>query len=146
MPQFARPDADTIIENWTDEGGAATDLFQSIDEVTFDDADFVRSPLPAVAGDVYVCRLSDVTDPAVSTGHIIRARLNKSGGGATIDMTVELRQGYVSEASQGTLIATLTQANVTNSFVEYTYTLSAGEADSITDYTDLFLRFTADTV
>lgn len=76
-----------------------------------------------------------------SSGHVIRARLAKdASGGAQIDATVQLRQGYVSEASLGTLIATLTQANVTNTFTTYSYTLSAAEADAITDYTSLFLR------
>jgi len=47
MPQFARPDADLSIGEsaWEDEGGASTNLYQSIDEVVAADGDFVRSEI-----------------------------------------------------------------------------------------------------
>lgn len=142
MPQFERPDADTTLGNYTDQGGGAVNIFQAIDEVAPSDADFIRSPTNPV-NEIYVCRLSDVTDPLLSTGHIIRVRAGTdvASGGNIIDMVVQLRQGYVSEGTQGTLIATLTQANISaGSFVTYTYTLTGPEADSITNYNDLFLR------
>lgn len=59
-----------------------------------------------------------------------------------LDFTQQLRQGYVSEASQGTLIAAQTRAGVSSTtFTTSTYTLSAAEADAITAYGSLFFRF-----
>ena len=90
-----------------------------------------------------VFRLSDVTDPVSSTGHSMRMRsaTDVASGGETLDFTLQLRQTYVSEASLGTLIATLTRNGVTgNTWTTTTYTLSAAEADAVTDYTALFYR------
>lgn len=142
MPQFERPDADTTIGNYQDQGGGTTNIFQSIDEVSPSDADFIRSPTSPV-NEVYVCRLSDATDPLLSTGHTIRVRSSTDQDlQETLDLTVQLRQGYTNEGAQGTLIATLTRSSInSSSWTTTTYTLSAGEADSITNYNDLFLRF-----
>lgn len=142
MPQFARPDADITIGNFTDEAGGTVDIFQSIDEATPDDADFIRSPASPV-NEVYVSRLSDVTDPLSSVSHTIRMRTATDlEGQEAIDFTQELRQGYVSEASLGTLIASQSRTGVTSTvWTTSAYTLSGAEADAITDYTDLFLRF-----
>lgn len=114
----------------------------TIDEVTASDTDYIRSPTsPASA--VYVARLSDVTDPTSSSGHIMRMRTSVDlANQESIDFTHQLRQGYVSEASQGTLIASQSRNGVTSTtWTDSTYTLSAAEADAITNYNDLFYRF-----
>lgn len=142
MPQFARPDADTTIGNFTTDAGGTTNLFQQIDEVSPNDADYVRSPASPIS-EAYVCRLSDITDPASSSGHIIRMRTATDlAAQEAIDFTHQLRQTYVSEASQGTLIASQTRLGVTSTtWTTSAYTLSGAEADAITDYTALFFRF-----
>lgn len=141
MPQFGRPIADTVIGAYTDEAGGTANIFEGIDEVTPEDVEFVRSEV-GPSSSVYACALtSSLEDPLASTGHIIRSRANKSAaGGAQIDLTVQLRQGYVNEGAQGTLIATLSQSDIDENFTTYAYTLSSGEADAITDYTDLAYR------
>lgn len=143
MPQFARPDNDFNNPGlFTDQGGGSVDIFLTIDEVTPDDADFIRSPTsPASA--VYVARLSDVTDPVSSTGHIIRMRTSTDlAAQEVLDFTQQLRMTYVSEASQGTLIASQARNGVSSTtWTTSAYTLSAAEADAITDYTALFFRF-----
>jgi len=58
-------------------------------------------------------------------------------------MTVKLYQGGGNSIGGGTLIATFTRNNVSTTVTEYTETLSSGEANSITDYTDLYLEFSA---
>lgn len=59
-----------------------------------------------------------------------------------LDFTQQLRQGYVSEASLGTLIASQSRLGVSSTtWTTSAYTLSAAEADAITDYTALFFRF-----
>jgi hypothetical protein len=137
MAQFARPDADTVTDVWT-----TTPLWSKIDEGATGDGTRVVSDANPITAEAFVCRLSDVTDPVSSTGHIIRAKWrNEVTGSANLLITAELREGYVSEVSQGTLIGTL-QITITTGQVDQTdtYTLSAGESNSIGDYTDLFLR------
>lgn len=114
----------------------------TIDEVTASDADYIRSPAAPV-NEACAFSLSDVTDPAASTGHIIRMRTATDlAAQQSIDFTQQLRQGYVSEASQGTLIASQSRLGVTSTtFTDSAYTLSGAEADAITDYNALFLRF-----
>ena len=143
MPQFARPDNDfNNPDGFTDQGGGAVNIYQTIDEAGADDADFIRSVVTPTS-DVYVARLSDVTDPALSTGHIMRMRTSADQDAQeTIDFTQQLRQGYVSEVTPGTLIASQARNGVTSTtWTTSTYTLSAAEADAITDYTALFYRF-----
>ncbi len=143
MPQFARPDADITDGNWLNDAGSAVDLFEAINEVTPSDADFIESGL-APATDAFACSLSDVEDPLSSSSHIVRWRRGKdAAGGAAVDLTVQLRQGYVSEGVQGTLITSQADAGIPDAFADASYTLSGAEADAITDYNDLQLRIVA---
>lgn len=143
MPQFARPDG--TLDNtgaFTDQAGGSTNLHLVVDEATADDADYIRSPTSPV-NDVITFSLSNVTDPALSTGHVLFMRTSvDQAAQESIDITEQLRQGYVSEASQGTLIASQTRAGITSTtWTDSSYTLSGAEADAITDYTDLAARF-----
>ena len=148
MAQFGRPEADTYnSDGWTEDDGNTVDMWEEINEVTASDTDYIRSAL-APTSDVYVTRLSDMEDPVSSTNHVVRWRWGKSAaGGATINGTVQLRQGYVNEGTQGTLIATCASAEVVpDAFTDDSYTLSGGEADAITDYTALYIRILANQV
>lgn len=144
MPQFARPDATTDNTGaFTDQAGGSVNLHLVIDEVTADDADFIRSVVsPATTPITF--SLSDVTDPVSSTGHIMRMRTSTDlNAQEVLDFVQQLRQGYVSEASQGTLIASQSRTGVSSTtWTTSAYTLSAAEADAITDYTALYHRFT----
>jgi len=145
MAQFGRPSADTFNgDAWIEDGvGDNSALFDEIDESVADDADYVQSPITPTS-DAYVTKLTAVTDPMVSTGHTVRYRYGKNvAAGDQIDLTVQLRQGYVNEGSQGTLIHSEVHANVAAAFVAGAFTLTGGEADTITDYSDLYLRFVA---
>jgi hypothetical protein len=142
MAQFLRPNADTNNPGtYTNQAASSTNIYQAIDEAVADDADYIQSPVAPTSTKVYVTKLQSGTDPVSSSGHVLRWRYNKdAAGGAQINMTVELRQAYVSEASLGTLIATRTFNNVSDVFTNDNYTLTGGEADAITDYTNLYLR------
>lgn len=70
-------------------------------------------------------------DPGLSTGHVLEV----DAEGSADSITVELRQG-------ATLIATLTCSPI-GELTVFSHTLSAGEADAITDYTALFVRIFA---
>ncbi len=125
--QFARPSSDVTVGLWT-----TAPLYASIDEVSYDDLDNITSSKNPTA-DICEVGLSSVTDPLNSSGHIIRyrAKTNVQSG-----MIVYLMQGATTIASQ--------TPPLTTSFQTFTYTLTAVEADSITNYTDLRLRFSAD--
>lgn len=136
MAQLALPVADTFNGGWI-----TAPLWSKIDEGSAGGGDATvieESTTTAWA----VVELGAVTDPVSSSGHILRMRWGKLGtaGPATAGI-IELRQGYVNESSQGTLRATFTGATAEGAFLNETYTLSGAEADSITDYSDLFLRF-----
>lgn len=148
MAQFARPSTDTTNDGaWTDQGGGSSSLFATIDESSPSDSDYIRTAM-APTSDVYVTKLTNLEDPVSSSGHTVRWRRGKdASGGATVNETVQLRQGYTNEGSPGTLIATAVSAAATpDSFTTGTYTLSGAEADAITDYTSLYLRFLANQV
>jgi hypothetical protein len=142
MPQTCRPDTDALVGNYTDNAAGTSNIYTKIDEAVADDADYIQSPATPV-NEPYVARLSDVTDPVSSSSHIVRFRYstNVASGGETLDLLVELRQGYTNEGSKGTLIASKTVAGITGTtWTADSFTLSGGEADSITDYTALFIR------
>ena len=152
MAQYAVPDADIHDGNWTDEGAGTIDIFNGVSPDTAgsigagDDTDYAESD-SAPSSSPVAFGLSTIEDPAVSTGHIMRWRRGKNAaGGAQIDLTVELRQGYTGEGAQGTLINTFSDTDIPDSFTTTTDTLTGGEADAITNYADLQVRFVANQV
>jgi len=142
MAQFGRPSTDTTRDNWVEDDNSTTDIFDQIDEASSDDADYIKTQLTPT-NDVYVTKLTTLEDPVSSANHIVRFRYRKEAtGGDIIGLVTELRQGYVNEGTPGTLIATQTNADISGSaWVAGTFTLSGAEADAITDYTNLYLRF-----
>lgn len=145
MPQFGRPSADTLRDNWEEDDGTTTTIFDQIDESVIDDADYIRTVL-VPTNDVYVTKLTTLEDPISSINHVLRVRNRKSTtGGAQIDLTFQLRQGYVSEVTPGTLIAQSVLTNI-DAITTSALTLSGGEADAITDYTNLYVRLVANQV
>lgn len=141
MAQFGRPSTDTTNEGYTNEAAGSTNIYQSIDETSASDADYIQS-VSAPTSDVYVTKLTTLEDPVSSSGHVIRYRYAKSAsGGAQIDLTVQLRQGYTNEGSPGTLIEEWVHTNIGNTATTQSQTLGGAQADAITDYTDLYLRF-----
>src|SRR3972149_787074 len=143
MTQFARPAVDITVSSWTDSSGGATTIFNTLNEVTQDDADFMQAQLLPTRGLWYVTRLTSVGDPLSSANHVVSyayERSSEAGGGA-IDIEIELRQQYVSTAVPGTSIASWTHTAISTSWTSQTQTLSAAQADAITDYSSLYLVF-----
>ena len=146
MAQFGRPSVDTVNEGYTDQGGGGANLYTTLDEVVRDDADYIKSVV-APTSDVYVTKLTAVEDPLSSANHIIRYAYGKdAAGGAQIDQTVQLRQDYVNEGAQGTLIHEAVHTNVAVAWVAGTFTLTGPEADSITNYPNLYVRVVSNQV
>ncbi len=137
--QFARPTADESGGGplaWGDINGGNNNgiLYEEIDEVTANDTDYIDHAIP-FAATTYRNNLSDVTDPLTSSGHIIKWRYKKVLSGITVNARLELYQG-------NTLIVARQFNNIGTTFTQDTYTLSAAEADSIADYSDLKVRVT----
>lgn len=126
--QFARPDADISTGGWT-----TTPLYQKLDETPADDADFVTSPTGTAPQ--FEVGLSDVVDPNSSTGHVIKFRAKAPGGGGGAEQAnAKLFQGT-------NLIAQTEFRNLDrNQFMTFTQTLTATEANAITDYNNLSIR------
>ncbi len=136
MAQFARPDSDVTTGAWVPIGGPAT-LFDTMNEVVASDTDFAESDSNPTF-ELMEVGLSNLPDPALSTGHVLRYRYQKdSAAGAQIDLVVDLVQGV-------TVIATFTHLDIQPGFITQAQTLTGPQADAITDYTDLRIRFTAD--
>lgn len=119
-------------------------LFDQIDETIADVADYIQTGLSPSSA-VYVAKLTTLDDPAVSDGHTVRCRYRKnSAGGDQIDLTVQLIEAYVDEGSPGTLIREEVFTDIDGSgWTAGSFDLTPEEADAISDYTDLFLRFVA---
>ena len=142
-PQIANPVSDSVDGAWTTQDNG-TDLVSVIDEDVAADADYIRSELQP---DNSACRikLEGLSDPNSSTGHILRWRIAKdAGAGATVNMTLTLRQGGGDVLGAGTQIASFARSDVSETFTTYEETLSGAEADAISDYSDLYLELAGD--
>lgn len=125
MAQFLRPSSDITVGAWT-----PTPLYQQIDEQTASDVDFIES------SSVSYCEvgLSVGQDPGVSAGHIVRYRYGRSATNRSLTLVVRLMQGT-------TEVASWTHVDPAQSFVLAEQTLTTTQTDSITDYSNLRLRF-----
>ena len=134
MPAFQRPDGSISDGAWT-----ATPLWEKIDDAIPNDTEEVRS-VNDPSNDIFEVSLTNLADPAVSTGHIVRIRMTRaqSGGGqpGTLDVIVGLYQTT-------TLIASATFSNIALGLATVTFTLTGTEADNITDYDALRVRVDA---
>ena len=137
MP-IIRPDSDSSIVNWTTQTGSGANLYQSIDEITADDADFVQSDTSAINTEYCRTTLENVNDPQTSQSHTLRYRYRKDQAlGRIIAINIRLLQGV------SAIIAERDHANVSPNWTQAEYTLTSTEADSITDYNDLRFQVTA---
>lgn len=136
---IAYPDADITDGGWLNELASATDLYASIDEIwPADDDDYIMSS-GAPSADACTVGLSNVSDPSSSTGHLVRYRYGKRNATTTIDLTVRLLQGAVT-------IASWDHTDIAVAPADAEQTLTSGQADAITDYSDLRLQFEASEV
>jgi len=128
MAQVARPETPDVSTG----GWSPTPCYNEIDEETPNDGDYLTSTKNASA-DTFEVNLGAVSDPNVHTGHTInyRARCDKSSNG---NIVVSLMQGAAT-------IRSYDPGFLTTSFAPYSFTLTEGEAEAITDYSALSLRF-----
>jgi hypothetical protein len=126
--RYAYPTTDTSAGAWTPSTG--TDLWAMIDEATPSDTDYI------VTNTAGKCKLKllPVTDPASSSGHVINYRIWSPITGNAV---VRLIQGA------STLIAEWTHTGLPATATTYSQVLTSGQADSITNYDDLYIEFEA---
>lgn len=137
MPaQIAYPIADTFLDGWTPSAGATA--WEVLDD--FDETDYIES---SSTDNQVNMQLDTLDDPATDVDHILRFRIWRS-----TDLGPALIVGlWVGDpATVGVLIANvaLSDAEIvsTETWETYELTLSGPEADSITDYTDLYVQIT----
>ena len=130
--QYARPNSDiTTPVDWTG-------TYTSINDVTANDATYGWSANDT--DDSYEVSVNTVTDPLTGVDHIIRFRFAQtddgvvSSGGTDSSLSVYLYQGV-------TLIASFLSFTPLTTWATRTETLTTTEANTITDYTNLRLRF-----
>lgn len=126
------PIVDVHNQGWTDNAAGTTNLYQAIDEDAASDSDYVQV---GTTGLIYEAALESITDPASSTGHILHTRYKKDTAADVVSIKAELMQG-------STVLVTRNFSGISTSFTTDDYTLSSGEADSITDYGNLRDRLT----
>ncbi len=111
-------------------GNSDTELWNELDEEQPDGTNSaVRSVVAPTTGDTFEVKLEPCTDPVSSTNHSIS--INARGNGNQVKIQLFQGAGLIAESGEFTLIG---------AFQTFTYNLSGGEIDSITDYTDLRIR------
>lgn len=124
--QKLAPVSDVSAGSWTPSSG--TDLYAMLDETAASDTDYIA----ATSATTCTLALASGSDPASSTGHILRYRLPPGSG----TVSVALKQGTTTIASWG-------PHTLTGAAQDFAQTLTGGEADSITDYSALRVEFTS---
>jgi hypothetical protein len=135
---YLRVDADDSVGEWTNQSGGASNLWDSIDEASASDADYVQSPFKTdgYSSTSAKFRLSNpVAGRTMADPVKIRYRFRKTGSG-TKSLVVVLLQGTTTVASW-----THTGGGLTESFQTVTQTLTAPQVAAITDFDNLFIRF-----
>lgn len=125
--------------SWKREDESTSNLYVSIDEQPgYNDSDYVYHGSP-IATDYFEVTLSDPQYISVTAGEVrVFWRASRISGTATTTIKVELRENT-------TVIASDTQT-VTDSYQTFDFTLTQGERDNITDWTDLRLRFIVESI
>ncbi len=136
MAQFARPVSTVSAGLWEPQGGPSS-LWECLDEVSPSDTDYIE----ALNGENTTCELgiTSLSDPGgSSTGadYHLRVRMQGTGSGGPERIRIALFEGATQRATSGSFTSRA-------SWTTQTYTLTAGEADSISDFTDLRIKLTS---
>lgn len=139
--QTAFPIEDTFVGDYFDQDDGVTDIFNSINEAVHDPDDFISGPRPP-AGEMYICKMEPLNDPGNHNAHQAFFGLQKPAGITDrYDAVIEWREGVIDENNLGTLIGTVSFADLGTSPNIVGISLTSGEAATITDYTDQYLVF-----
>jgi len=132
----ASPVIDITQGGWTDQAGGSS-LYPAIDETDANDTDYIKSSeLTTGQTDTCEIRLSSIGDAGESLAHFPAYRFRKQGS-ASGNLTVGLYDG-------ATLIAEWEYTNVSSGWVTVQPTLTTAQANAISAYNNLRLRFVAE--
>jgi hypothetical protein len=135
MVQYARPDADTSVGNWTASDGGS-DRFAMIDEASTDDSDYISVEDDGMGtSEAITLSLSSVTDPTSTDPHSVVVRAHADDTGGELNLNVHLKDGGTSIKNE--------DFEVETSIVNHTMNLSTAQLNSISGYNDLTLILTA---
>ncbi len=123
--QFLRPISDISNSGWTPSTGS--DLYACIGETVRNDSTYISATAPGAICEVLLG--TSTGDPLSSIDHLPRIVMSAGSGG----IILRLKQG-------ATIIKAWTYASLAGSDTLYEPTLTSGEIDSISDYTDLRLE------
>jgi len=126
------PTGDLADAVWTNQAGSGVNRWQSIDETILDTADFVQSDGPLPSTTKYEATLPPVTDPGTDGGLSVRIRAKCASGAQQFEL--HLMEGGSTRAVRTPLI-------LTTSYAEYVIDLTVLEAASISNWSDLRIRF-----
>lgn len=112
--------------DWYDE------LDEGIDSASPDDVSTHWASATNPSNACIATTVNAITDPATGSGHIIKGRGEKTGS-SQIDATINLLEGVTIRGS-GTTV------DISTSYFTYSHTLSAAEANAITDYSNLIAQ------
>src|SRR3990172_9820611 len=129
MAQTIRPVSDVATGNWL--ASVGNNIAATIDEAVQDDADYTYTTVGGGTGAQVA--LASASDPVSSNNHVVRYR---AMGNNSANLTVSLIENT-------NVRATWTETAVPPTFTNYARTLSGAEADAITNYADLRLKFEA---
>jgi len=103
-----RPNSDEDVGDWEDEGAGTTDIYQSVWGAAQNDSTYIEvGSSSGVSQKKIYFGTNTVSDPLNDNGHIVRIRAQKFGSfssNITSRVNVYFYEGFVSEASPGTLI------------------------------------------
>jgi len=129
--QHAQPVSDQSIGNWTTQAGGTANLWSTVDEVSFDDSDYVQSGQAPASSDHLTLNLGSVSTPQ-SGSRVLHYRYSKDAGTERTDLQVELLQGV-------TVVQSWTHTDIPTTWTQADQSVTG----TITDYTDLHIRLTA---
>jgi hypothetical protein len=137
MAQYARPNSDINVggtSGWYESAGATqTNIYTAIDETSDATSDYIYSSANQLSDGTL--GLSTVTDPEKSTGHILRYTYLRTVTNKNYTIEVSLYDGT-------SLIAGPYQhVNPPNTYSTAAQTLDSTQADAISDYSNLAIRY-----
>jgi hypothetical protein len=147
MTQYAVPIQDDVITRWVNSATDQIDLYSyinsGIDSGTSNTTEYIQGnpnltpPLDYVDNDIYVSKLTSLSDPDSSSSHILKYRAG-GGGFGSCSISFELAQttggGYIARETRNFSPGGSPDTGL------FSLTLSAAEADNITDYSSLYFR------
>jgi hypothetical protein len=148
IDEVIRPDSDSLVAAWRDEGGSTSNIYQSVDEVTQSDTDYAKlrvanwilTECPSTTTRTLRFRLSNPSappNPYQTVALECRSRIVdpfSTGFTATVDVKIKEGTTNVRSNEPGN--------TVTTTFGNDRCSMSTSEINSVTDWNDLYAEMT----